>query len=446
MRDDIARARLACVPASVRDRMMAAREDLPSGAITAVARFFDILANTQDDPTFPSRASFEAACRNESALALLLRVLERYAPNMSLAEGRGLRKAYYRARSPGAASTSSLDPRRPAEPRGWPAHWAMLLPALHEAPIAESTLRRHVASINRCAELLPSMTCPPRIGWLLGWEMARKFRAESLRPATIANYLGGLVGLAVHGGLDADAIAGLRSVQMGLLREARRIPKLKQSRIEALYQNGGYAEVVRAILRCLDQADAIADWRSEAETARATAAILAVTLNVPPRGGDITSWRLGEALMREPWGAWRLRWQQEKTGVWLDAGTLWPEIGWVLDQHLLAGRPLRHAYRRYTELLGKNWLSHEREGFDRSWASEKIKAAIGVPLHDLRTLSADYMRLHDPVAAPAVVAALLGHSSTEAGAEYAALTQQTAAQREWMEIRAIHAQSDKRSG
>ena len=446
MRDDIARARLKRVPAPVRDRMMAARAELPPGAITAVARFYDVLADREEDPFLPSRASFAAACRNESALGLLLRMLERHSSEICLAEGRGLRKAYYRARSAGTRPSGPARLRRITDPRDWPEAWLSLLPALREAPIAESTLRRHMASVNRCAELLPDIICPPRIGWLLGWELARTFRDEALRPSTIANYLGGLVSLGAHGDVDADAVAGLRSVQMSLLREARRTPKLKHSRIEALYEKGGYAEVLRAIVQNLDRADASADWRSEAQTARATAAILAVTLNVPPRSGDIASWRLGTALVREPWGAWRLRWQQEKTSVWLDAGTLWPEIGWVLDQHLLAGRPPRHAHRRYTELLGMNWLSHDLAGFDRRWPSERVSAAIGVPLHDLRTLAADYLRLHDPVAAPTVVAALLGHATEEASADYAALSRQTAAQREWMDIRAIHAEGDKRGG
>ncbi|SEK10335.1 hypothetical protein, partial [Marinovum algicola] len=308
MRDDIARARLKRVPVPVRDRMMAARADLPPGAITAVARFFDVLADREEDPDLPSRASFVAACGNESALGLLLRMLERHAPGICLAEGRGLRKGYYRARSSGTGAKGSAHPNRGTEPRNWPAHWAALLPALQEAPIGDSTLRRHVASVNRCAVLLPGLTCPPRIGWLLGWEMARSFRDEGLRPATIAGYLGGLVSLAAHGGVDPDAVAGLRSVQMSCLREARRTPKLKQSRIEALYAKGGYAEVVRAIVRELDRADDHADWRAKAETARATAAILAVTLNVPPRSGDISSWRLGEELVREPWCRVALNW------------------------------------------------------------------------------------------------------------------------------------------
>lgn len=439
MHDKIAASRLACVPAVVRARLMARRVDLPNGAVTVVARFYTILAEAGDDPALPKRASFEAACKSESTLGLLLRVLEQFAPEMCLAEGRGLRRGFYRARSLRSSAVTASDTRHQAEPRGWPNAWKSMLPAMQMAPITESTLARHIASINRCADLLPILTCPPRLGWLLAWEMARTFREEGLRPATIASYLGGLVSLASHGGADTQAIAGLRSVQAGLLRETRRVPKLKQGRIEVLYEKGGYAEVVRAIVRQLDRAAECADWREAAETARATAAILAITLNVPPRSGDIVSWVYGEALVREPHGTWHLRWQQEKTGVWLNAGTLWPEVGWVIDEHLLGGRPPRYAHRRYTELIGMNWLSHEASGHDRRWPSERVSAALGVPLHDLRTLAADYLRLHDPATAAGTVSALLGHSSREAGAEYRAISNQTIVQRGWLEIREMHA-------
>ena len=64
--------------------------------------------------------------------------------------------------------------------------------------------------------------------------------------------------------------------------------------------------------------------------------------------------------------------------------------------------------------------------------------AIGVPLHDLRTLVADYLRQHDPVAAPQIVSVVLGHRTLEAGKEYASLCGETASQREWQAIRGAH--------
>lgn len=188
-------------------------------------------------------------------------------------------------------------------------------------------------------------------------------------------------------------------------------------------------------MELLDQARACADWRAEAATARATAAVLALCVNMPARAGDVARWRLGEHLVREPWGAWRLGWDQEKTGRFQDAGTLWPEVGSVLDEHLLGGRPARQVHRRYDELRGTNWLSLGPQPYTSKWPSTQVRAAIGVPLHDLRTLAADYLRLHDPAAAPGIVAALLGHRSPEAGEAYRALCTDTAAQRDWQMVR-----------
>jgi len=440
MRAEIALKRLQNVPGTVRDSMMSHRDELPAGAISAVARFYAALEARGEHPSAPTGATFDVACGNESALGLLLRQLERHAPDVCLAEGRARRKAYYRARSGAGDGTKERQKeKRPPDPRAWPAPWLAMLDGLLAAPIKDSSITRHINSINRCADLVPSLKCPPRLGWLLVWEMAAAFRATGMTETSIANYIGGLVSLGLHGGLEEEALAGMRSIQASLNRNGRRVPKRKWDRVEALYERGGYAAIVAEIVALLEKADATPAWRAEAEVARATAAVLAVTINIPARTGDVADWRLGEELVREPWGAWKLRWRQEKNGRLLDAGSLWPEVQAVLDEHLLGGRPRRHAHRRYLELEGMNWLSFTQMGYDRRWPSEQVKDAIGVPLHDLRTLAADYLRLHDPVAAPNVITALLGHASAEAGEEYRALCTQTAAQREWREVRAVHA-------
>lgn len=459
MKEDIARARLADVPGDIRNRLLAARAELPAGTITAVARFFAVLAERGEMVSAPSRASFEAACASESTLALLLRMLERHAPEVGLAEGRVLRKAYYRARPTEKAavdrrrsgSGQGRMPRCP-EPRNWPASWLALMPGLQAAPISDSSIARHIASINRCADMLPELACLSRLGWLLAWEISEALQGRprkaarptavkqgregaGIGPRTAAGYVGALVSLGLHGGLAAEALEGLRAVQAHLQRQGRRSPKRKTSRIEALYEKGGYAEILRVIGRELDRADALPAWRAEAETARATAAILAVAINMPARTGDVAAWRLGEELVRDPAGDWRLRWRQGKTGHWQDAGTLWPEVGWVLDSHLLGGRPERHVQRRCTELQGMSWLSHAAVPHASRWPSERVDAALGISLHDLRTLAADYLRLHDPASAPDVVSSLLGHATCQAGEAYRALCTETAAQRDWMAVR-----------
>ena len=452
MNDSIARARLECVPKAVRDALLEHREHLPAGAIAAVGRFFRLLTERGEHFSAPSRATFETACTSESSLGLLLRVLGEHAPSVCLSEGRTLRREYYRKRSCSAErqpeDVSKRAPSSGPAPRNWPDAWLTLLPGLRAAAIKDSSIARHINSVNRGAAILPSLRCPPRLGWLLAWELAQAVQTEDentgragVTARTAATYIGGLVGLGLHGGLDEDALDGMRSVQAHLQRQGRRMAKKKDARVEELYAKGGYDEIVRVLLSKLEEADALPAWRAEAEIARATAAVLGVCTNDPARTGDVASWTLGDALVREPVGRWRLRWRQGKTGHWKEAGELWPEIGAVLDEHILGGRPARHVQRRFEELRGCNWLSLCHKPYASRWPSEMVKAAIGVPLHDLRTLAADYLRMHDPVAAPRIVSVLLGHRSHEAGEEYRVLCVETVAQREWREIRAIHARS-----
>ena len=438
MRDDIALKRLANVPAEIRNSLMRTRPDLPNGAITVIQRFFETLTEQGEHISSPSGSAFEQCCGSEATLGLLLRVLETHAPQVNLAAGRDLRRTHYRRRPGGsehpARRCKSVNSAG-TNPRGWPQAWLDLLPGLRAAPIADTSINRYIASVNRCADLLPGLVCPPRPGWLLAWEIAEALHRADVRDITAAGYIAGLVSLGAHGGLEPEALGGLRSIVEELKRKARRVPKMKATRIEGLYAKGGYAEVLRNIQRVLDIADGLPSWRAEAEIARAAAAVLAVTVNVPARTGDVASWVLGEHLVRQPSGDWQLRWRQGKTGHWLNAGTLWPLIGMVVDEHILGGRPKHQAHQRYAQLCGMNWLSLRSEGYASRWPSEKCSESLGVPIHDLRTLAADYLRLHDPEAAPEILGALLGHRTRSAGEEYRALCTETAAQRDWSKIR-----------
>ncbi|MDO5632532.1 MAG: hypothetical protein Q4G22_11935 [Paracoccus sp. (in: a-proteobacteria)] len=447
MKDDIALARLEGVPASVRDSLMLRRANLPAGAISGVARFFACLAERGEDPSAPSRATFDAACGSESTLAKLVKTLSVDAPDVCLSEARELRKEYYRKRPNGSKAPcgSARKTKATVFPRNWPADWLALLPGLRHAPIKQSSISCYINAINRCADVLGSLSCPPRLGWLLAWQFSVAVQAPNsatgkpgVNARTAASYLGALIGLGLHGGLHSDALDGMRAVQAHLQRQGRRLPKAKEGRIEVLYERRGYDEIMRILLEKLEEADMLPDWTAAAETARATAAILAVTTNDPARTGDVSGWILGEELVRQPTGSWQLRWRQEKTNHWKVAGTLWPEIGRVIDEHILGGRPARHVQRRYDELRGRNWLSLSDHVYASNWPSQQVKDAVGIPLHDLRTLAADYLRLHHPADAPRIVSVLLGHRSMEAGTEYRALCVETAAQQEWRTIRADH--------
>lgn len=454
MNDNLADARLFAVPKPERESLIANRDALPAGAISVINRFFLKLGERGEHPSAPSRGTFEAVCGSESTLGLLLRVLNDHLPVVCLAEGRILRKEYYRRRSSGLERSPQRRTITAASsytaPKNWPCEWLDLLPGLRAAPIKDSSINRYVASVNRCADMIPALRCPPRLGWLFAWELALEAQKEQgehgagISARTAASYIGALVSLGVHGGLDDIALDGLRSVQAHYQRKGRRAAKRKTARIDELYEKGGYDEVMRAIIRELQKADVLPDWSAKAAVARATAAILAVCTNDPARTGDVASWIMGEAMVRQATGRWQLRWRQQKTGHWKDAGKIWPEIGAVIDEHILGGRPKRHAQRRFEELRGKNWLTFSDQPYDSRWPSEKVSDALGVPLHDLRTLAADYLRLHNPASAPNVVAVLLGHVTREAGEDYRGLCVETVAQREWLEIRHKHASSEFR--
>lgn len=213
-------------------------------------------------PTCPRGGAFRRRAGQNPRLAWLLRVLERHAPETCLAEGRDLRREWYRHRSgAGERRSASAETGNTArEARNWPRTWLALLPGLRAAPIRQSSLDRHIASINRCADMVPGLRCPPRLGWLFGWELAEALTGAGVSARSAANYIGALVSLGRHGGLDAEALDGLRAIQTNLQRKGRRQPKQKASRLEALYEAGGYKEILRVVRRKLDDADAQPGW------------------------------------------------------------------------------------------------------------------------------------------------------------------------------------------
>lgn len=134
-----------------------------------------------------------------------------------------------------------------------------------------------------------------------------------------------------------------------------------------------------------------------------TVACCTIDMNKPARTGDMSRWSICSDLRREADGSWHLAWRQEKTNRTTEAGELWPEIG-----ELLCGRPSRLIHLRYREVLGKNWLTLSSTARPSKWPSERIKSAIEVPSHDLRTLAADYMRRHN-----SEIAARIGRGCVE---------------------------------
>lgn len=425
---------LAPVPAGIRARMLTA-ERLEPGAAAVVGRFFGMLAQRGEPIAAPSRASFDAVAASEATLATLIRTLQAYAPEICLAGAREARKAWYRKRpKAGAPRRRGRAPLPPQAPVSWPVEWAMLYPRLLQAPIRESSRRRYVDSVNQLAAILAAEVEPD---WsrFMACSLFEALVDRGEHPRTIANYLEGLIGLGLHGKVGNGRLAGLREMRAVAAVRARRIDKKKVDRIASLTERGGFTVIAEAIARLRSDAEGLPAWSAAAERLRRAAAVLAVEINAYGRAGDVAAWRLGIDLVREPWGAWRLAWSQGKTSGDQDVGELWPEVGEVLDELVLAGRPRRYATLRYTELAGRNWLTHAEEAFASRNPSQLVCEAIGVPLHDLRTLIADLLRRIDPARARDLVRAILGHASTAAGEAYSAECDGDRAAREWQGMR-----------
>ncbi|SMX35266.1 hypothetical protein [Actibacterium lipolyticum] len=434
---------LAPVPASIRRDMLENRDSLAPGAAAVIGRFFAIVKQRHEPIEAPGEESFRAAAASESTLATLLRALDRHAPDVSTAAARQVRAEWY-ARRPG--KTPAHAQHTPSEESliaSWPTSWQAMYPSLRRSRIKASSRERYVASISRCAQIVNSGGADERLTFYTAYCLGEAFRAgeSNVRPVTIANYLEGLIALGRLGGVDAESLDGMRYMREALRHEAQSGDKLKVARISDLMKKGGFEYIAEVIGDLLLEADLLPDHSARKELLLQTVACCAVDMNKPARTGDMSRWSIGSDLWREKDGTWHLVWNQGKTGRTTEAGELWPEIGEILDELILCGRPNRFIHMRYREVVGKNWLTLSDVARPANWPSERIKAALGVPSHDLRTLAADYMRRHDPENAARVISTHLGHGTLEAGDEYSTECESEAAVRAWQKDRQKIAQA-----
>ncbi|MGJ8573369.1 MAG: hypothetical protein ACSHXI_22010 [Hoeflea sp.] len=428
---------LAPVPASIRRDMLENRNNLAPGAAAVIGRFFAIVKKRHEPIEAPGAESFRAAASSESTLGTLLRALDRYAPDVSTAAARQVRAEWYSRRSGKTPDQSQSAPSEDALIASWPPSWQAMYPFLRQARIKGSSRKRYVASISRCAQIVNAGGAEECLTFYTAYCLGEAFKAGEgdIRPVTIANYLEGLIALGKVGGVSAEDLDGMRYMREAFRDEAKLGEKLKVARINDLMRKGGFDYITEVIGDLLLEADLLPDHSARKELLLQMVACCAVDMNKPARTGDMSRWSIGSDLRRERDGSWHLVWNQGKTGRTTEAGELWPEIGEILDELILCGRPSRLIHMRYQELVGKNWLTLSETAKPSKWPSERIKNAIGVPSHDLRTLAADYMRRHNPENAARVIATHLGHGTLEAGKEYSTDCKSEAAVRAWQKDR-----------
>lgn len=426
-------------PAAVRRAMRDDAGTLAPGAAHVTGRFWSAVRARKASLSMPCADAYRDAAASEATFRALLRALATYAPHVCTAPARAVSDEWY-ARRPKPAGLG----RKPAPAhsgQSWPAAWRRMKPALDAAPIKPSTRKRYLASVDRCAAVVAEGLATAKFGFVAACELseALMFHPDETRrvaPVTAGNYLEGVIALGARGGVPEASLTAMRVILRDLREQAALAEKTKYERLSALMERGGYAHI----------ADRIGDLRARAHDLPAHSAarrrcmqqavVCAVILNKPPRKGDMVFWRLDKDLVRESDGTWRAEWAQEKTGTRTETGAIWPEIGELLDEWILEGRPDRLVHLRYQELKGCNWLTLDAHAPYRNLPTELTKAAIGVPSHDLRTLAADYMRRHDPAHAANVIATHLGHTTHAAGTAYRAECTGAAAQDIWQGARA----------
>ena len=194
---------LAGAPEAVRRRMLQEDVELEAGAAAVLGRFFRIVGERREPVDLPSAESYRRAATSESTFRTLLRALARFAPETSTAAAVEVKQEWV-ARRPKTSSGEAFSCRPPPSSNSqWPLSWRALLPGLQTARIKESSKRRYRASIDRCAEVVAALRLDEDLGFLLAIGLEEAFRADDVRPVTIAGYLDGLIALGKHGGADS---------------------------------------------------------------------------------------------------------------------------------------------------------------------------------------------------------------------------------------------------
>lgn len=424
------------IPLPVRLAILARPEAVRPGAIPALARFFAALKQLKTPPAVAPAAAFRKAAATESTLATLLGGLETFAPQVCLAEGRDLRRAFYRKRSGGGARPRGPAPLPAAAPAGWPTAWQAGYAALVADCRKASVARSFVARLNRCAEELAALELPPDLDRFTMILLGRRF-GETLAPRTVANYVDACLALAKALGAPEATRVGIRDIATVWRNRAKRRTKAKIHRIDAWIEAGNsYGALIAGTMGAIEEtASAGSSWRAAAARQRRVIAVLIMGLNTVARTGDQSRWRIGHELERHADGSWHLDWRQEKTGGAASFGELWPETARALDLHLLGGRSETELARRVDALKGANWITLEPQGPSTKYASAIVREMAGLPGHDLRTLATDLLRLIDPKAGASRASALLMHADPRSQQEYAAAARGLGAARDWSDER-----------
>ena len=159
-------AQLAPAPAPVRNRMLAGAAGLKPGEAAVVGRFFGILMDRGEKrPCRAGPASISPRSRS--------RPFRHFSPRWSSMPRMSVWPADARPARPGMPRDQK-GPGKPARRKGpgpipteapahWPEEWRELFPGLLQADIRDTSKRRYIASISRCADFVPGIDAEPEL-------------------------------------------------------------------------------------------------------------------------------------------------------------------------------------------------------------------------------------------------------------------------------------------
>ncbi|SDY83872.1 site-specific integrase [Citreimonas salinaria] len=184
----------------------------------------------------------------------------------------------------------------------------------------------------------------------------------------------------------------------------------KRAKLRAFRESFTLADVLQRALALADQAANAPDGSFEAERKRRAAMILALLLNTADRQADVSQLVIGDTIQRLPGGLWEIQIRQSKTGRRKELGPLWPLTSALIDDHVLAGRPLPMLEDCVQKVRGRNLLSLAQQPLHAYYATAVLQEEFGISGHLIRTLITDLISNERPDAAWAAQQ-MLGHSS-----------------------------------
>lgn len=449
-------ARMPSVPPAVAQPAAAGFVDgrfTARGGPATLERFYAHMLGVGRAPQQARLEDFAAVTTSRTGLMMLMKALEAFDPSVPLAAARPLRQDWdrwlnerYNKKTPKGRAAS----RVALPPAEWPAAWTAAEPLLDQRVRTARGRYRRLKPRTRAAIVQAVGLCAAVRPWAAGQgvplpetfspDLAEAFlrflfremdasgkKRDPVSMRSAADYFQRVILFARRGGLfSPEAEDAFTEIHTALESEATDETPTKHGKIRRFLSEHGLSDLLHAADCCLLEAEALPAHGAAAFRLRRKAMVFALLLNGVDRQGDLSSFRIGREIVRQPDGLWTADFRQSKTRGAKALGPYWPITSRIIDLHVLAGRPDWMLPERLADLDGCNLVGLEEGMFSTYHPAALLQEEFDISGHLVRTLVTDLIRVHRPDAAWAVQA-LLGHSSRWMQSSYRTDFRETAA-------------------